>query len=225
MPFAKHGADAAHPANLDQFSRDRFYVQPLIGADRFLLIDPHLLEIIISEKMVCRKGTISSFTGNLEFKSLPDDQLPMVEISGSGILFLADRRKEIFLISLNNEAIFIESNHLMVAQAVLKVEPVVFHEKENSFSMVRISGRGTIGLTCQTKPLTLKVYDSMPANIPAEALIAWSGNLQTEMVQDTHLKQLMMAPDEQDSILLRFKGSGDVVVEQGSLWGDRRAKK
>src|SRR5262249_41164565 len=87
MPFAKHGADPANPSNLDQFSLDRFYVQPLIGADRFLLIDPHLLEIIISEKMVCRKGTISSFTGNLEFKSLPDEQLSMVEISGSGILF------------------------------------------------------------------------------------------------------------------------------------------
>ncbi|PWT92039.1 MAG: hypothetical protein C5B54_04205 [Acidobacteria bacterium] len=216
--------EAAQAANLDQFSRDRFYIQPLIGADRFLLIDPHLLEIIISETMVCRKGTISSFTGNLKFQPSKEQTMPLMEVSGSGILFLADRRKEIFLISLNNETIFVEANHLLVAQSALHVESISFHEKESSFSMVKVSGRGTIALTCQTKPLTLKVYDSMPANIPADALIAWSGRLQADINHDQQLKQMMMAPDD-DSILLRFSGSGDVVVEQGSLWGDRRMQK
>ena len=212
------------PANLDQFSRDRFYIQPLIGADRFLLIDPHLLEIILSDRMIVRKGTISSYTGRITFTPWADEGMPLVEVRGSGILFLADRRKDIFIISLNNESIFVESNHLLVAQSPLKVEPYSLQHGDDVFSTVKVSGRGTIAITCQTKPLTLNVYEAMPANIPAEGLIAWSGKLSTEVVSDTALYSVMMQPDESGA-LLRFSGSGDVVVEQGSLWGDRRLKK
>jgi uncharacterized protein (AIM24 family) len=216
--------DVFRPANLDQFSRDRFYVQPLIGADRFLLIDPHLLEIIISDRMVVRKGTISSFTGRISFMPYANEDVPLIEVAGSGILFLADRRKDIFVISLNNESIYVESNHLLVAQSVLKVEPYSLQHGDDVFSTVKVSGRGTIAITCQTKPLTLNVYESMPANIPAEALIAWSGNLTTEVVSDAALYSVMMQPDDSGA-LLRFSGAGDVVVEQGSLWGDRRMRK
>lgn len=215
---------AVQPANLDQFSRDRFYIQPLIGADRFLLIDPHLLEIIISDRMVVRKGTISSFTGRVGFTPYANEGVPLIEVTGSGILFLADRRKEIFVISLNNESIYVESNHLLVAQSSLKVEPYALQHGDDVFSTVKISGRGTIAITCQTKPLTLNVYEGMPANIPADGLIAWSGKLATEVVSDTAIYSVMMEPDELGS-LLRFSGDGDVVVEQGSLWGDRRLKK
>lgn len=212
--------------NLDQFSRDRFYVQPLIGADRFLLIDPHLLEIIISEKLVCRKGTISSFTGNLQFQPWQGDTeqtIPFIQVAGTGVVFLADRRQEIFIISLNNESIYVEANHLIVAQSALKLEPHSFEQRsgERRFSFMKISGRGTIALTCHTKPLTLNVFEAMPANIPADAIIAWSGKLTPSSTSDEELRNIMMSG--QDTVLLRFTGNGDVVVEQGSLWGDRRS--
>ena len=89
--------------------------------------------------------------------------------------------------------------------------------------MVRVSGRGTLALTCQTKPLTLNVHESLPVNIPADALIAWSGKLDSEVIEDEELRKFMMASEEV-SVFLRFTGSGDVVVEQGGLWGDRRSK-
>ncbi|MCI0414214.1 tetratricopeptide repeat protein [bacterium] len=215
-----------YPANLDQFSRDRLYIQPFLGSDRFLLIDPHLLEIIISEKLICRIGTISSYTGNLQFSPWDDEekkQMPLIIVSGSGIVFLADRRKEILMISLNNEVIFVEANHFLVAQSSLKVEPQILrHEGTGvTFSILRISGRGTLALTCQTKPLTVNVHEELPANIPAQAVIAWSGKLLSEVLDDEDLKKILMS--EADHMFLRFRGAGDVVVEQGGLWGDRRA--
>ena len=219
------------PANLDQFSRDRFHVQPLIGADRFLLIDPHLLEIIISERLICRRGSISSYTGNLQFSpwlTEYEKTIPLIQVDGSGIVFLSDKRKEIFMLSLNNETIFVESNHLLVAQSALKVEPHIMEQSgaSGSMSIVKVSGRGTLAVTCMTKPLTLNVYQAMPVNIPADALIVWSGNLKNDFVNDDELRKIMMFSDEDEEVmLLRFSGNGDVVVEQGSLWGDRRAKK
>ncbi|HSE42578.1 MAG TPA: tetratricopeptide repeat protein [Acidobacteriota bacterium] len=216
------------PANLDQFSRDRYYVQPLIGADRFLLIDPHLLEIIISDRLIVRRGTISSFTGNLSFEPWQkqmEDTLPLIQVSGAGVLFLADRRQDIYLISLNNETLYVEANHLLVVQSALKVEPHFFRQTsaDPGFSMVKVSGRGTLALTCQSKPLTLNVHEAMPANIPADALIAWSGRLACDVLSDPDIHNIMMQPE--GTILLRFTGAGDVVVEQGSLWGERRSKK
>jgi tetratricopeptide (TPR) repeat protein len=215
-------------ANLDQFSRDRLHIQPIIGSDRFLLIDPHLLEIIISDRLICRIGTISSYTGNLHFTPVEESKgkVPLIEVSGTGILFLADRRKEIFLISLNNEALYVETNHLLVAQSSLKVEPQTFHQKEKgaSFSIARISGRGTLALTCLTKPLTVNVNEELPANIPAQAVIAWSGKLVSEVMDDAELRKIMMNSDS-EAMFLRFRGAGDVVVEQGGLWGDRRTRR
>lgn len=220
-------AGGYQPANLDQFSRDRFYVQPLIGSDRFLLIDPHLLEIIVSDRIFCRRGTISSFSGSVQFAPWPNlEEEILVEVSGSGILFLADRRKEIFLISLNNESLLVESTHLLVAQSVLKIETKDFKDEasDRSYSMFQISGRGTVALTCQTKPLTLNVHESMPVNIPADALIALSGHVNSEVMKDEELRKILMTAEE-GTTFLRLTGSGDVVVEQGSLWGDRRAKR
>ena len=228
-PQAPSGASGYQPANLDQFSRERFYFQPVIGADRFLLIDPHLLEIILSEKLFCRTGTIASYTGHLQFSQWQSDygeRVPLVQVDGAGIIFLADRRKEIFILSLNNESLFVDPNHLLVVQSALTIEPFLIqqHGTPRDFVMVRVTGRGTVALTYQTKPLTLHVQEGLPVNIPADALIAWSGKLIPEVIQDRALRRVLMIT-EAETLFCRFTGTGDVVVEQGGLWGDRRARK
>ena len=63
----------------------------------------------------------------------------------------------------------------------------------------------------------------MPVNIYSDALIAWSGNLSINIIQEEELKNIMVSYEE-NAIPLEFRGIGDVVVEQGSLWGNRRTK-
>ncbi len=217
------------PANLDQLSRERFYIQPIIGADRFLLIDPHLLQIVLSEKLICRTGTISSYTGNLQllpWETEHGEVFPLLEIRGNGIAFFADRRKEIFILSLTQENIHVEANHILVAQSALTLQAQMLNDNPpaRSLPIVNISGRGTIALSCQRRPLTLKVQQDLPVHVPSEALIAWSGNLKVEVIHDAGLRKVLMTAPEEGGFL-RFIGTGDVVVEQGSLSGDRRAKK
>lgn len=217
--------DTLEPAKIDPFSRDRFYFQPLLGADRFLLMDPHLLEVVLSEDLICRIGTISSYTGDLQFApwtSKSTMNLPLVQVKGNGVLFLADQQKEIFLFSLNREVLFVESNHLLVAQSALNVEPCVFHHAsvEERISAMKVSGRGTLALTCETKPLAINIQPERPASIPAHAIVAWSGELKADVQQDEQLQKIM--GPSQNTLFLRFTGRGDVVVEQGSLWKDPR---
>lgn len=229
VPQAPSGGPGYQPANLDQFSRERFHVQPLIGSERFTLIDPHLLEIILSDKLVCRTGTIASYTGHLQFSQWQSDygqRVPLVQVEGAGIVFLADRRKEIFILSLNNESLFVDPNHLLGVQSALSIEPFLIQQQgtHRDFVMVRVTGHGTVALTYHTKPLTLHVQEGLPVNIPADALIAWSGKLMPEVIQDSVLRRVLMTT-EAETLFCRFTGTGDVVVEQGGLWGDRRARK
>ena len=210
------------PLSLDFFSRDRFYIQPLTGADRFLLVDPHLLEIVLSEEIIIRKGTMSSFCGEIKFDFLKSEGIgtPLIRCQGAGVIFLSHERREIFLFSLNNEEVNIEESHFLVAQGSLTITG---KHIENTITYLNIKGVGTLGISIKSHPLTLNVLSSMPVNIYSDALIAWSGNLNALIIREDDIKGIMTCSEE-NAVPLKFKGIGDVVVEQGSLWGDRRTK-
>lgn len=210
------------PLSLDFFSRDRFYIQPLTGADRFLSVDPHLLEIVLSEEIIIRKGTMSSFSGEIKFDFLKSKGIytPLIRCQGSGVVFLSHERREIFLFSLNNEEVNIEESHFLVAQGSLTITG---KHIEDTINYLNIKGIGTLGISIKSHPLTLNVLSSLPVNIYSDALIAWSGNLNAQMIGEDEIKGIMTCYEE-NAVPLRFKGIGDVLVEQGSLWGDRRTK-
>jgi len=213
------------PLSLDYFSRDKFYIQPLTGADRFLLIDPHLLEIVLSEEVIIRKGSISSYSGKINFELLKFDnvEIPLVKCQGAGVLFLTHERREIFLFSLNNEEVNIEESHFLLAQSSLHIEAKLIESKTGLLNYLNIKGTGTIGITIKSAPLTLNILASMPVNIYSDALIAWSGKVDIKLIEEEQIKGIM-ARFSENAFPIKFEGIGDVVVEQGILWGDRRAK-
>lgn len=224
-PFLTPEISIYKPLSLDYFSKDRFYIQPLTGADRFLLVDPHLLEIVLSNEIMIKRGTISSFSGDIKFEHMPLDiieDLPIVKCTGAGVLFLSHQRKEILLFSLNNEEVNLEASHFLVAQGTLSISPKYLIE-QGQIPYLNIKGTGTLGISIRSQPLTLNVLSSMPVNIYSDALIAWSGNLSIKIIQEETVKNIMVSYEE-NAIPLEFRGIGDVVIEQGSLWGDRRSK-
>jgi uncharacterized protein (AIM24 family) len=199
-------------------------IQPLTGADRFLLVDSHLLEVVLSHEIIIKKGTISSFSGEMKFEPTPFNfkDIPFIKCTGTGIIFLSHERKEILLFSLNNEEVNIEANHFLVAQSTLSIDAKYLID-QNQIPYLNIKGTGTLGISLRSQPLTLNVLSSMPVNIYSDALIAWSGNLSINIIQEEELKNIMVSYEE-NAIPLEFRGIGDVVVEQGSLWGNRRTK-
>ncbi len=213
------------PLSLDYFSRDKFYIQPLTGADRFLLIDPHLLEIVLSEEVIIRKGSISSYSGKINFEFLKFDNIdiPLVKCKGAGVLFLTHERREIFLFSLNNEEVNIEESHFLLAQSSLHIEAKLIESKSALLNYLNIKGTGTIGITIKSAPLTINILASMPVNIYSDALIAWSGKVNIKLIEEEQIKGIM-ARFSENAFPIKFEGIGDVVVEQGILWGDRRTK-
>lgn len=211
------------PVNLGIYAREQLYVYPPVGSERFLLLEPHLLEVVLSDRILFREGSLVGYSGDLRFEAveIPSGP-PVVMAQGFGLMFLAYERRSIHLISLNEETIYVAMPCFLVAQATLHIQPRVIAESNNRmFAYMEISGTGTVGFVIRSKPLILKVLRHMPAVVHSDAVVAWTGTMRVAPVEDPYSRALIRTYSE-TAIPLRFEGAGDLVTEQSAMWGERR---
>ncbi|MCS7311874.1 MAG: tetratricopeptide repeat protein [Acidobacteria bacterium] len=211
------------PVNLGIYAREQLYVYPPVGSERFLLLEPHLLEVVLSDRILFREGSLVGYSGDLRFEAveIPSGP-PVVMAQGFGLMFLAYERRSIHLISLNEETIYVAMPCFLVAQATLHIQPRVIAEDDHRmFAYMEISGRGTVGFVIRSKPLILKVLRHMPAVVHSDAVVAWTGTMRVAPVEDPYSRALIRTYSE-TAIPLRFEGAGDLITEQSALWGERR---
>lgn len=211
------------PVNLGIYAREQLYVYPPVGSERFLLLEPHLLEVVLSDRILFREGSLVGYSGDLRFEAveIPSGP-PVVMAQGFGLMFLAYERRSIHLISLNEETIYVAMPCFLVAQATLRIQPRVIAESNNRmFAYMEISGTGTVGFVIRSKPLILKVLRHMPAVVHSDAVVAWTGTMRVAPVEDPYSRALIRTYSE-TAIPLRFEGAGDLVTEQSAMWGERR---
>jgi len=230
QPAFMLGAEAAtvqiptgRPVNLGIYAREQLYVYPPVGSERFLLLEPHLLEVVLSDRILFREGSLVGYSGDLRFEAveIPSGP-PVVMAQGFGLMFLAYERRSIHLISLNEETIYVAMPCFLVAQATLHIQPRVIAESNNRmFAYMEISGTGTVGFVIRSKPLILKVLRHMPAVVHSDAVVAWTGTMRVAPVEDPYSRALIRTYSE-TAIPLRFEGAGDLVTEQSAMWGERR---
>lgn len=217
------GVSEVRPVNLGLYAREQLYIHPPTGSERFLLLESYLLEVVLSDRVYFREGSLVAFNGNLFFDNyVVMEDYNLVQARGLGILFLSYSRYTIHLISLNEEKISISIPNFLVAQASLKITPKIISQSNNRmFPYLEIMGTGTVGFILKSKPLDIKVMRNLPAVVNSDAVVAWSGSIQVEAVEDPTIKELVRTYHEM-ALPLRFQGAGDVIVEQGALWGERR---
>ena len=90
--------------------------------DSFRYLENNLMEVSFSGKVFIKQGTIYSYSGNLTFWVKPqrEEGMPsLVIVSGTGRLLLTDRGREITVVQVNGEEIFVEPSHLLACQETL----------------------------------------------------------------------------------------------------------
>ncbi len=213
------------PVNLGIYAREQLYVYPPVGSERFLLLEPHLLEVVLSDRILFREGSLVGYSGDLRFEAveIPSGP-PVVMAQGFGLMFLAYERRSIHLISLNEETIYVAMPCFLVAQATLHIQPrMITESNDRMFAYMEISGTGTVGFVIRSKPLILKVLRHMPAVVHSDAVVAWTGTMRVAPVEDPYSRALIRTYSE-TAIPLRFEGAGDLVTEQSAMWGERRTE-
>ena len=190
------------------------------GASKtFTLHENGFLEINFARNVHVKRGTVSSYSGNLKFVAesglLGTTAQTLVKAVGHGKIFVYEKGRKTFLLDLNEEFIYVEGSNLLALEDTLtyRVEPIYDGTYQRKIDTVKIFGKGSLAISTSIEPLTLRVTREYPLSISSEALVAWTGNLIPTVVDDKSLENVMIEGDAA-GFKVRFEGDGVVVSEQ-----------
>ncbi|HSP13448.1 MAG TPA: tetratricopeptide repeat protein [Thermoanaerobaculia bacterium] len=191
------------------------------GASKtFVLHENGFLEINFARSVHVKRGTVSSYSGNLKFVAesglLGTTAQTLVKAVGQGKIFVYEKGRKTFLLDLNEEFIYVEGSNLLALEDTLtyRVEPIYDPAYQRKIDTVKIFGKGSLAISTSIEPLTLRVTREYPLSISSNALVAWTGNLIPTVMDDQSLQDVMIASTEQGGFKVRFEGDGVVVSEQ-----------
>ncbi len=190
------------------------------GASKtFALHENGFLEINFARNVHVKRGTVSSYSGNLKFVAesglLGTTAQTLVKAIGQGKIFVYEKGRKTFLLDLNEEFIYVEGSNLVALEDSLtyRVEPIYDSSYQRKIDTVKIFGKGSLAISTSIEPLTLRVTREYPLSISSSSLVAWTGNLIPTVVDDQALENVMISGD-QTGFKIRFEGDGVVVSEQ-----------
>ena len=190
------------------------------GASKtFTLHENGFLEINFERSVHVKRGTVSSYSGNLKFEAesglLGTTAQTLVRAAGHGKIFVYEKGRKTFLLDLNDEFIYVEGSNLLALEETLtyRVEPIYDAGYQKKIDTVKIFGKGSLAISTSIEPLTLRVTKEYPLSISSKALVAWTGNLIPTVVDDKSLENVMIETGEEGGFKIRFEGDGVVVSE------------
>ena len=191
------------------------------GASKtFALHENGFLEINFARSVHVKRGTVSSYSGNLKFIAesglLGTTAQTLVKAVGQGKIFVYEKGRKTFLLDLNDEFIYVEGGNLLALEDSLtyRVEPIYDASYQRKIDTVKIFGKGSLAISTSIEPLTLRVTREYPLSISSNALVAWTGNLIPTVVDDQSLENVMIETEGVAGFKIRFEGDGVVVSEQ-----------
>lgn len=190
------------------------------GASKtFALHENGFLEINFSRSVHVKRGTVSSYSGNLKFIAesvlLGTTAQTLIKAAGQGKLFVYEKGRKTFLLDLNDEFIYVEGRNLLALEDTLtyRVESIYDAAYQRKIDTVKIFGKGSLAISTSIEPLTLRVTREYPLSISSAALVAWTGELIPTVMDDKSLENVMIESDD-TGFKIRFEGDGVVVSEQ-----------
>jgi uncharacterized protein (AIM24 family) len=186
----------------------------------FALHENGFLEINFARSVYVKKGTVSSYSGNLKFQSetglLGTTAQTLVKAMGQGKIFVFEKGRKTFLLDLNQEFIYVEGGNLLALEDTLtyRVEPIYDSSYQRKIDTVKIFGKGSLAISTSIEPLTLRVTRDYPLSISSSALVAWTGNLIPTVVDDQSTENVMIESGADGGFQIRFEGDGVVISEQ-----------
>jgi uncharacterized protein (AIM24 family) len=191
------------------------------GASKtFTLHENGFLEINFGRSVHVKRGTVSSYSGNLKFVAesglLGTTAQTLVKAVGQGKIFVYEKGRKTFLLDLNEEFIYVEGSNLLALEDTLtyRVEPIYDGTYQRKIDTVKIFGKGSLAISTHIEPLTLRVTREYPLSISSSALVAWTGNVIPTVMDDKSLESVMIENTGDAGFKIRFEGDGVVVSEQ-----------
>ena len=175
--------------DVDEFVSEN---KPQEGGSPFQLENSKLLDIAVDGSVVAKAGSMVAYDGDLSFtgssnaeggitgfikSKATSEGTPVMNVEGSGHLYLADQGKEVQIMELDaSESISVNGNDVLAfeSQVDYSISTIgsVSGTSAGGLTNVFLEGPGSIAITTHGSPLVL----TPPIKTDPQATVAWSAN-------------------------------------------------
>lgn len=188
----------------------------------------------LSGEVMARSGSMVAYQGDLRFAALgaggignaikqrlSGEGVPLMKVSGTGDLFLANAANDVHLIDLDGtDGLTINGANVLAFDSSLsytigRVQGAGAMSNAGLFNCV-FTGQGRIAITSDGSPVVLNV--DRPTFADPQAAIAWSSSLATSVkTNDSFNLGTLMGRSTGERMTLAFSGQGFVIVQPSEL--------
>jgi uncharacterized protein (AIM24 family) len=197
--------------------------------EAFSLQNSKLLKVRLEEVTIQAKlGSMVAYQGDVTFehagsgglgrmlkKAMSGEGAPLMKVSGTGEVFLAEQAQDVHLIYLENDLITVNGRNLLAFDSgidwdIKRVEGASGVMGGGLFNMA-LHGTGWVAVISDGPPVLLDVGGAQTF-ADAEAAITWSSGVQTGVRTDFKMKNLI-GRSSGESIQMAFTGEGWLLVQ------------
>jgi uncharacterized protein (AIM24 family) len=199
--------------------------------ETFQLENNYLLGVNVNGKMWTKLGSMVAYHGDLKFrregtfergidkfvkKAVTGEATTLMKVKGRGYAYLADQGKEITILNLQNDKIYVNGNDVLAFEETIDWDIKVMTHSSSMMSgglfNIRLEGTGMVAITTHYTPITLRVSREAPLMTDPNATVAWSGGLSPDLKTDIDLKTLI-GKDSGETFQMKFQGDGFVIIQ------------
>jgi uncharacterized protein (AIM24 family) len=203
--------------------------QEVETGEAFTLQNRRLLKVELSAASVLAKnGSMVAYQGEVGFehrgggfgrllkKAASGESLRLMEVKGTGEVFLAHQAMLVHVLRLSDDSLTVNGRNILAFESGIEWD--VTRVKGGAAGMVaaglfniHLRGTGLVALLSDGEPVRLDVAEAPTFGDP-QAAIAWSGGVTTNLKADVQAKTLI-GLGSGESLQLGFSGQGWVLVQ------------
>lgn len=191
-----------------------------------MLQNSRMLRVRLDEPFLARQGAMVAYQGPVQFsyqgggaarflkKAVTGEGLSLMRVEGQGDVFLADTEKRVHLLRLTDAGISINGSSVLAFSSSLDWNV----ERVKGGSIVAgglfnttLRGTGWVAITTEGEPVVLDAGEA-PTYADAQALVAWSTDLQTS-IHKTFSGGSLIGRGSGEAFQVAFNGRGFVIVQ------------
>ncbi len=210
--------------DVDQFAAEHSPTDSTTAFDRE---NPYTLDVAVDGTVLAKAGSMVAYTGDLSFtgrasaeggltglikEAATGEGTPVMEVEGTGHVYLADQEKKVQLLELDaDESITVNGEDVLAFESDIDYEISTIDSLAGSFAggftNVYLEGPGHVAITTHGDPIVM----TPPVTTDPSATVAWSDTTPDVSV-NTNLSD-MVGQESGERYQMEFTGQGFVVVQ------------
>ncbi|HUG83699.1 MAG TPA: AIM24 family protein [Euzebya sp.] len=185
-----------------------------------------MLRVRVGQPFMARQGAMVAYQGDVQFafqgggaakflkKALTGEGLPLMQVTGQGDVFLAEKAYDVHMLQLTNSGLSVSGKNVLAFSTSLdwNIERV----KGGSIAAgglfnTTLRGTGWVAITTDGPPVVLNAAEA-PTFADTQAIVAWSANLQTQL-KTSFSAGALIGRGSGEAFQVAFHGQGFVIVQ------------